>query len=244
MRVLLQVCSDTRLHRVEGPGGVGHFGRALLVEHHWMGIGVEAFHGVGEAGEGTDRDAHRQPGTGDQQRQLPEQYPRQPRRQGRHGRTHIDGQRAAVAEAQMPLKVFFLLVEPGEGQRVGITDRGADRGPGYRHLARVQRLPRFTLAQQIIVIGSSQPGEPGGTFLCGQAVENRNRRRDVVLQIVEHGAAGALVALVILRAKRQALGEDQPDQKDQRQPRSQGAWPMQLEAHAEAPRISTGSENT
>lgn len=119
----------------------------------------------------------------------------------------------------MGLKVFLLPGKPGEAQRVCTAERGADRGHGHRHLVGlgVERRTGFADTQQIVVVGAGQLLEPGGPFLRGQAVEDGDRRRDVVSHIAQHGASGTLETLVVLRAKRQRLSEDQPDQKDQRQ---------------------------
>ena len=50
LHAFFQVGGDACLHRVEGAGGVGHFGRAVFVEVDRVRIGVEGFHGVGQAG--------------------------------------------------------------------------------------------------------------------------------------------------------------------------------------------------
>ena len=52
----------------------------------------------------------------------------------------------------------------------------------------------------------------------------------IVLDIMMPGDDGLLLCRE-LRAEGQCLGEDQADQENQRQPRSQGAWPMQRQGH-------------
>ena len=244
LHALLQIRGDACLHRVEGAGGVSHFVRAFFVEVDRVGVGVEGFHRVGEAGEGADGDAHRQPGAREHQCQLTEQHHRQPRRQRHHRRTHIDGHRAAVAQAQVALKVLFRARNVGEGQRVCFADRIGDRGHRNRHFIRADRRARFAFAQQVTIVFARQTLEPHRALFGGQAVEDGNRGRDVGFEVAEHGVLRAFVALVILRAERQRLSEDQADQENQRQPGGEGARPAQGDIHAGAPRTSTGSENT
>ena len=126
LHALLEIGGNPRLHRVEGTGGVDHFVRTFLVQLNRVRVGIEGFHGVGQPRQGPDGDAHGQPGAGDHQRQLPEQHHWQPRRQWRHRGAHVDGYRAAVAQAQVALKMLFRAGNIGEGQGIFIAQDLSD----------------------------------------------------------------------------------------------------------------------
>src|SRR3989344_3842210 len=79
---------------------------------------------------------------------------------------------------------------------------------------------RVVLAQQIVVVAPLQAFGPRRSLGGGEAVENGNGGGGVVLEVAEHGGLGAFVTFVILRGKRQALGEQQAKQENQPEPRS------------------------
>ncbi|MNX90418.1 hypothetical protein D3C86_1224650 [compost metagenome] len=233
LHAFLQVRRDACLHRVEGLGGVGDFGRAFFVQEYGMGVGVQGFDGTGEAGEGADGDSDRQPGAGQHQRQLPEQHDGQPGRQRHHRRADVDGQRAAIRQVQVHLKMFFRPGNVGKGHRVIVADGVLDRGNGNGRIGHVgaDGRARRTLIEHVAVIAPLQLFEPSGSLVGGQAVEDGNGRGNVGFQVAEHGGFRGFVAFVVLRAEGQRLGEDQADQEYQRQPRGQGPRPMQRQGH-------------
>lgn len=78
LHALFDVGGDAVLHAVERHRSVGDLGRAGLIQANGLAGEVQIIHRSGQAGQRTDRGAHGQPGTQDQQQQLRQQQHRQP----------------------------------------------------------------------------------------------------------------------------------------------------------------------
>jgi len=93
--------AHTRAHLtsavLEGVCCARQFSRAGLVQRRRLRVGVERIGGIGQCHQRPDRQPHRKPAAHDQQQQLHHQHIRQPLRDGRHARVHINRQRTAVA---------------------------------------------------------------------------------------------------------------------------------------------------
>ena len=217
LHAFLEIGGDTRLHGIEGRRRVGHFGRTGFVQVYTVGIGVEVFHGMGQARQRAYGNAHRQPGAAEHQQQLAQQDKRQPGRHGHDRRGDVEGQRAAVTQFQVGLEVFARAGDVTEGQQVVTSDGLFERGYGDRHFIRLHGDAGNPFIQQVAVVVPFKARQPAFAFVCRQAFKNGDGGRDIGFQVAEHGALGALIALVGLRAEGQRLGEDQPGEEDQRQ---------------------------
>ncbi|MCY1423948.1 hypothetical protein D9M71_396760 [compost metagenome] len=207
LHALLQVRSDTILHGIERTRRVGDFAGAVFIQACGMGIGVEGFHGAGQAGQGADRHFHRQPGAAQQQAQLQDQYDGQPERQRHAGRAHVDGHRAAIAQVQVRLEMRAQVGHFGEGHGMIGTDGVFDRACGDGSIAYINGLAGLALGEQIAVVTVFEAWQPGSAFGGGQAVENGDGDGHIALQVAQHGGRGALVAFVELRAEGEGMGQ-------------------------------------
>ncbi len=193
------------------------------------------FHGLHQPGQRADGQAHRKPGAEQQQGQLHQQYPAAAIAGHGHralGR-HVDGQRPAVAQAQVDLEVRDGAGDVLEAQPVAWANSVGDGGRRHGRLRHVHRLAGLAGVQAVAVVAPlHQARQPALALVGRQAVEQGDRDRHVLFQVVQHHVLRALVALVELRAERQPVGQHQPGEEDQRQARGQRARPVQDGLHA------------
>lgn len=188
--------------------------------------------------------AHREAGAEQQQEQLHQQHQRQPAGQRHRGRRDVDGQRAAVAQAQEDLEVRTAVGHLAQGQRILTVEGAFDGVRGNRRVGQRQRLAGLAGVEAIAVGASFQARQPGLALGGRQAVEHGYRDRHVLFEAVEHHVLRGLVALVELRGEGQPVGQHQPGEEDQRQARGEAARARHGELHGWASTSRTSSENT
>ncbi|MNN35553.1 hypothetical protein D3C81_1494060 [compost metagenome] len=164
LHALLQVVGDAALQGIEGAGSVGHLAWSALVQVRTGGVRVEVVDRLGQAGQRTDSQAHRQPGAEQQQRQLQKQDDWQPLGHRDWPGGDVHGQRAAIVQYQVRLEVRRRPGNVFEAQGVALADGPLDGGRGHVWLGHVHRLAGQALIEAIAVVAPVQQRKPGGTF--------------------------------------------------------------------------------
>ncbi|MCY1302480.1 hypothetical protein D9M70_521360 [compost metagenome] len=108
LHALLHKACDALAHGVECARGTHQLRRTGLRQRLARGVRIERVSGIGQRHHRAQRQPHGQPAAQHQQQQLQHQHIRQPLRDGRRLRLHVDGQRAAVAEGEVRLQAFAL----------------------------------------------------------------------------------------------------------------------------------------
>ncbi|MNL24469.1 hypothetical protein D3C87_1459040 [compost metagenome] len=249
---LLHELGDAVTHGVERHRRVGHLARAGLAHARRGLVRVERVRRIGQRRQRPDGLPHRKPAAQHQQGKLRHHHIGEPARQRRHGRVDVDGQRAAVAQRQVRLQALAVArnhLDPDRKALAGrLLDLGGDVLGAHGHVGHA-RQPR---TEDVAVRRPVQPVDPVRALGGRQAVENGNGGRHFILQRAQHDRARGDVAFHEQHRERHRIGDDQPRQQDQEQPRAQGAGPPAHprrryqggHGHSRASVISTGIAST